>query len=183
MGSTGAPPAAWQGPRLKEDQNSQTTDPPLPPTTPDLFTLMRGDAAGPSRSSINNRCQPTAIGAHAHSCTKRSNLRSSGRPKRRHGCASSRVPASRSPIFSATSRSSSTASFNRAVEGEKRSATTNRSRGSVAMTGTSGHDVEIGGHDGPKYARDIDEIGVRVDALETASRNQALAGRRSWWQS
>ena len=66
MAQPGAPPAAWQGPRLKEDQNSPRTAPPLPPTTPDLFTLMRVDAAGPSRSLINNRCQPTAIGAHAH---------------------------------------------------------------------------------------------------------------------
>jgi hypothetical protein len=48
---------------------AQEQPPQLPPTTPDLFTLMMVDEAGPSRKLINNRSQPTAIGAHAQVLT------------------------------------------------------------------------------------------------------------------
>ena len=62
MDQPGAPPAAWQGPRLKEDQNSpRCLQPPMI-----CSRSMRVDEAGPSRNLINTGCQPTKISAHAH---------------------------------------------------------------------------------------------------------------------
>ena len=66
----GAPPAAWQGPSIERNQNSPKNRPHAAfPTTPDLFTLMRVDEAEPSRNLINDRRQPTAIGARAQKFT------------------------------------------------------------------------------------------------------------------